>query len=342
MSMTMTFPAGPARRQMSGPEKVAALLLGMGKPLASKLLKHFDAAELKLVTRSAAALGPVSMETLEDLVEELAGEFSKGLDLHATAGEIEHLLGTVLPAEQVAEIMADVLGNSNSSIWVRLSGLPEKDMAAYVTKEHPQTAALILSRLTPEAAAKILAVLPRDLRNALTRRMLAQRPVSEPTIRILENKLRDDLLIATVREKEGATQIRVADILNRMDPEQAEDMLTAIAEIKPDDAAVIRSKMFSFADLVALSQKSRAIILEKVPAEQITAALQGTDDALKEAVLSAMGARARRLVENELKTAAGSAKEVAAARKLVCPTVLELIARGEIEPPDLSEPPAAA
>jgi flagellar motor switch protein FliG len=342
MSMTMSFPSAVGRREMSGPEKVAALLLGMGKPLASKLLKHFDATELKLVTRSAAALGPVSMETLEDLVEELAGEFSKGLDLHATAGEIEHLLGTVLPPEQVAEIMADVLGNSNSSIWVRLSGLPEKEVAAYVTKEHPQTAALILSRLTPEAAAKTLAVLPRDLRNTLTRRMLAQRPVSEPTIRILENKLRDDLLLTTSREKEGATQIRVADILNRMDPEQAEDMLTAIAETKPADAAVIRSKMFSFADLVALSQKARAIILEKVPAEQITVALQGTEDALKEAVLSSMGARARRLVENELKTAANSAKEIAAARKLVCSTVLELIALGEIEPPDLAEAPDAA
>jgi flagellar motor switch protein FliG len=339
--MTMSIPAALGRRDMSGPEKVAALLLGMGKPLASKLLKHFDAAELKLVTRSAASLGPVSMETLEDLVEELAGEFSKGLDLHATAGEIEHLLGTVLPPEQVAEIMADVLGNSNSSIWVRLSGLPEKEIAAYVTKEHPQTAALILSRLTPEAAAKTLAVLPRDLRNTLTRRMLAQRPVSEPTIRILENKLRDDLLIATTREKEGATQVRVADILNRMDPEQAEDMLTAIAETKPDDAAVIRSKMFSFPDLVALSAKSRSILLEKVPAEQITIALQSTDDALKEAVLSAMGARARRLVENELKSASGSAKEVAAARKLICSTVLELIALGEIEPPDLADTPAA-
>jgi flagellar motor switch protein FliG len=342
MSMTMSAPASLGRHELSGPEKVAALLLGMGKPLASKLLKHFDATELKMVTRSAATLGAVSLDTLEELVDELGAEFSKGMDLHGTAAEIEHLLGTVLPPDQVAEIMADVLGNSNSSIWVRLSGLPEKDMAAYVTKEHPQTAALILSRLTPESAAKVLAVLPRDLRNTLTRRMLAQKPVSEPTIRILEAKLRDDLLINVAREKDGATQIRVADILNRMDPEQAEDMLTAIAETKPEDAAVIRSKMFSFADLVALSQKSRSVLLERVPAEQITVALNGAEDALKEAVLSAMGARARRLVENELKNAPGSAKEIAAARKLVCSTVLELITLGEIEPPDLGASAEAA
>ncbi|MCW6507353.1 FliG C-terminal domain-containing protein [Lichenifustis flavocetrariae] len=334
--MTMSTPSALGRRDLSGPEKVAALLLGMGKPLATRLLKHFDPTELKMVTRAAATLGAVSIETLEDLVEELAGEFTKELDLQGTASEIEHLLGTVLPSDQVAEIMADVLGNSNSSIWVRLSGLPEKDMAAYVTKEHPQTGALILSRLTPEAAAKTLAVLPRDLRNTLTRRMLTQRAVNEPTIRILENKLRDDLLINVSRDKEGSTQTRVADILNRMDPEQAEDMLTSIAETKPADAAVIRSKMFSFGDLVALSAKARSVLLEKVPAEQITMALREADEALKEAVLSAMGARSRRLVENELKTGSAPPKEIAAARKVICATVLDLIALGEIEPPDLS------
>ena len=325
-------PPSSANREMTGPEKVASLLLAMGKPLATKLLKHFDPPELKLVTRSAAALGAVSIETLEELVEELASEFSKGMDLQGTASEIEHLLGTVLPPDQVSEIMADVLGNSNASVWVRLSALPEADLAAYVTKEHPQTASLILSRLTPDVAAKILAVVPRELRNALTRRMLAQRPVSDATLRVLETKLLEDLLLAP-RSKEASTQARLADILNRMDPDHAEDMLTAIAEIKPVEAAALRSKMFSFADVVNLPVKARSLLLERVPSEQITFALKGTDDALREAVLSSMGARARRLVENELKNDPGSQKEVATARKLVSTTVLDLIARGEIEPP---------
>ena len=160
MSIAVTRPGSVERRTMNGPEKVAALLLAMGKPLASRLLKHFDPAELKLITRSAAALGAVSVQSLEALVEELAAQFSRGVDLHGTAAEVEHLLGGVLPPDQVADIMSDVLGNSNSSTWVRLSALPEKDLADFIAKEHPQTAALILTRLTPEAAAKTLALLP--------------------------------------------------------------------------------------------------------------------------------------------------------------------------------------
>jgi len=236
----------------------------------------------------------------------------------------------------VAEIMSDVLGNSNSSTWVRLSGLPEKDLAGYVGKEHPQTAALILARLTPEAAARTLVLLPRDLRNTLTRRMLALRPVSEATIKILETKLRDDLLNGAVRDG-ASTQARVADILNRMEPEQAEEMLRTISESKPDDAAALRAKMFSFEDIVNLPARSKSVLFDKVPSDQIVMALRGTDVGFRDAVLSALGARARRLVESELNAAGGSAKETAAARRAISAIVLQLSAAGEIGEPAAEE-----
>ncbi len=331
MSLAVASPTTTFVRGLSGAEKVAALLLAMGKPLASRLLKHFDPAELKTITRSAAALGAVPLEAIEELVEELAGQFSRGVDLRGTAQEVEHLLGSVLPPEQVAEIMADVLGNSNSSTWVRLSSIPDKDMAAYLGKEHPQTAALVLSRLTPEAAAQVLMALPRDQRNVLTRRMLTIKPVSEATVRLLENKLRDDLLYNAERDTAKKTQARVIDILNRMSPEQAEDVLGALEEVKPAEAALIRAKMFSFADIATLSVKARSVLLDKVPSDKIVIALKGTDAVFRDAILSALGARARRLVENELNSNKGSAKEVAAARKEISALVLELITRGEIE-----------
>ena len=331
MSTAVSFSAPLEPATLTGPEKVAALLLAMGKPLASRLLKHFNPAELKIITRSAAALGSVSIQTLEELVEELAAQFSRGVDLLGTAADVEHLLGGVLPPDQVAEIMADVLGNSNSSTWVRLSSLGDKDLADYISKEHPQTAALILTRLTSEAAARVLAAVPRELRNILTRRMLSLRPVNDATVRILENKLRDDLLLNTNRDAGGRAQNRVADILNRMATEQAEDVLAALSEVKPEEAAALRAKMFSFMDIVTLSLKARSVLLDKVPSEQIVVALRGTDPAFRDSVLSAVGARARRLIENELNNGSATPKEIAAARKAISNLVLELIGRGEIE-----------
>src|SRR5262249_11525120 len=159
-------------------------------------------------------------------------------------------------------------------------------------------------------------------RNTLTRRMLAIRPVNEATIRILENKLRDDLLLNVNRDATGRAQNRVADILNRMAAEQAEDVLEALAEVKPEEAAILRTKMFSFMDLVPLALKARSVLLDKLQSEQIVMALRGTDPAFRDGVLSAIGARARRLIENELNTGGATPKEIAAARKAISNLVL--------------------
>ena len=147
----------------------------------------------------------------------------------------------------------------------------------------------------------------------------------------MENKLRDDLLSGGPRDAGSNTQGRVADILNRMEPEQAEDVLSSIAEAKPVDVAAVRSKMFSFNDVVTLPQKSKSVLFDRVSTEQITMALRGTDTAFRDTVLSALGARARRLIENELNGDGGSAKEIAAARRAISTTVLQLVALGEIE-----------
>jgi flagellar motor switch protein FliG len=64
----MTSPVSPRIRvntkALRGAEKAAALLLYMGKPLASRLLTQFDADELKQITRSIAELGTVPVPAL--------------------------------------------------------------------------------------------------------------------------------------------------------------------------------------------------------------------------------------------------------------------------------------
>jgi len=56
-------------RPLFGAEKVAALLLALDKPVAGRLLKRFDALELRQVTRAASELGSVNPATVEKLIE---------------------------------------------------------------------------------------------------------------------------------------------------------------------------------------------------------------------------------------------------------------------------------
>ena len=96
----MPEPAISRERELSGPEKAAALLLTMGKPPAARLLKQFDQSDLQAVARAAAGLGAISATTLDRLVDEFAADFSAGADLLGDAGQVKSLLADALPPEQ--------------------------------------------------------------------------------------------------------------------------------------------------------------------------------------------------------------------------------------------------
>jgi flagellar motor switch protein FliG len=322
----------PSAKPLNGPAKVAALLLAMGKPLASRLLKHFDSDELRMVTRSVADLGVVPRPMIEDMIEEFAGQFAHGGGLMISAGDAEQLLSGILSAEEISDIMSDVTGNSNQSIWQRLSSVSENLFAGYLVKEHPQTVAVILSKVTPACAAKVMGQLPRELRNELMRRMVGIGLVMEPAMRIIESTLQEDLLVNVSRNNRAAHNGRMADIINKMEREQMEDVLQSLAEVRPKAAEILRGLLFTFDDIVKLQPKSRMALFDQIPTERVVLALKGTDSYFRDVILSTLSSRARRIVESELANGVPAAqREVIKARRMIADLALEMSERGELE-----------
>ncbi len=332
MATEAAAPASPAERSLKGTEKVAALLLAMGKPLASRLLKHFDNEELREITRSVTELGSVPMLLLESTIEEFGAQFIRGSGIVSSANEAQELLSGVLSPEEITDIMSDVTGNSNQTIWQRLSGVAEVIFGSYLIKEHPQTAALILSRVTPVCAAKVMAQLPRELRNELMRRMVGIAMVMEPAMRMLENVLQEDLLVNVARNNRSGHNARMANIINKMEREQMEDVLTSLGEARPKVAETLRSLLFTFEDLTKLPPKSRMTLFDLIPTERIVLALKGTDTGFRDVILSTLSVRARRIVESELLNGGPAPqREVQKARRAIADIALEMSQRGELE-----------
>jgi flagellar motor switch protein FliG len=322
----------PEQRSLEGPAKVAALLLAMGKPLASRLLKHFDQDELREITRSVGDLGVIPMPVIEEMVEEFAGNFVKGAGLMISPNDAEHLLSGLLPPEEISDIMSDITGNSNQSIWQRLSTVSENLFAGYLVKEHPQTSAAILSKVTPACAAKVMGQLPRDLRNELMRRMVGIALVSEPAMRIIESTLQEDLLVNVARNNRTAHNGRMADIINKMEREQMEDVLQSLAEARPKVAETLRGLLFTFDDIIKLPAKSRLALFDQIPTERVVLALKGTDNIFRNTILSTLSTRARRIVETELANGGPAPhREVTKARRMIADLALEMSERGDIE-----------
>jgi len=337
----MVEPAIVGDRIFSGAEKAAALLLMMGNPPASRLVKHLDQPDLRVLARAAAGLGAVAPSTLDRLVEEFAGAFAAGVHLTGDAGQARILLAEALPAAEVDELLDSAQGEEREpDVWEAFGKTPESAIISFLTAERPATATYLLSRLEPAIAAKIVSALPRERRNAALCGLVAPHPVTPLAAKIVEDSLRAFLKGAKQPGASSEGRSRIASIINNLEPEEAEDVMRAIGEARPKDAALLKSMLFSFNDLPRLSERARALLFDRASIDIVVMALRGSETEFRDRVLSSMPSRGRRLVEGELASgASASPREIAKARKAIADIVLGMASRNEIEltPPPVDE-----
>lgn len=318
--------------RLRGAERTAALLLAMGKENADRIVRHFDEEDLKHLARTASTLGRVPRKAIEALVDELANAMAVGADLLGNDSVAEQLISGFLPEDQAAELMSDLRGDAGKVVWPRLAKMPESATVQYLTKEHPQVAAFVLSKISPNVAASIISQLPAELRKELTRRMLTIKPVLDAPVRILEDILAQHLITRVARSNGPDIHARLADIINKLDRDQMDEVLTGLEEYRPKEAKIVRGLLFTFDDIVKLSLEVRTKLFDEVPPEMVLLALKGADKDVTEAVLEAVSTRARRIIEQELANGApGIRREVLQARRAIADLALDMANRGLIE-----------
>jgi len=320
-------------RALEGPEKVAALLLSVEKDVARRLLRHFDQADLRQIAKAAAGLGSLGAEGVSPLFDEFIAQLTAGgASVVGSATQAEELLAGVVPPEQIAEIMSDVRGASNELFWRRLSAVSDELLSSYLAAEHPQTIAVVLSKVDSAFAARILGRLPAQARNAAMQRMLTSRPASDAALRLLEATLDEDLTLNASAGAGNGANARVAGIINQMESEQKDDILQSIAQAQPAIAEKLKSLLFTFEDIPKLDARARMLLFDQIPTDRVILALRGAQAALREAVLPALSARTRRMVEAEL--SAGDMpqrRDILAAQRLISDRVLALAEQGTID-----------
>ena len=318
----------------SGAQRAAALLLAMERTTAQALLRHFSPDELREVTIAAARLGEVPLNLLDQTVEQFQQDFAETSNLLGDEEHARELVGTAVTPDMMSSYLSSAGDRAKVDVWKELTTLPEKFLTTFLAEEHPLIVTYILSRLDSQFTAKLVAALPRDMRNAALVKLIAPPELSPPAVQVLENALRDVLLGGATGASADEARMRIADIINGLEPNDAEDVMKALETARPQDAKLVRNMLFSFLDLPRLNQRARALLFDKLSTDLVVMALRNTDAEFREAALSAMAARSRRLVEGEL-GAASNAKpaEISKARMEVVKIVLAMAAKGELELP---------
>jgi flagellar motor switch protein FliG len=312
-------------------ENVAILLLALGSPMSARLLQLLEPSDVKTVMSSASSLGPIDRDDLDLLIDDFAAHFARTLGISTGFDSVRNLVAQALTPDQLESLLSAPATSAPEPIWHKFASGSENSLVPYLLDEHPQTVAYILSQLDADLAARCLAMLPRDLRNTVVKRLLKLQPVHDRPSRLVQDCLHRDLLVRTDAAVEEEGRIRVAKLMNKLDREQSSAIIDCLAEIRPKEAKRLRDMIFSFEDIGLLSQSARLALFDKVPTDQVVLALRGMPGEFKDMVLTAMGARSRRMVEAELAGDNGQVrKESLAARRAIADTALSMAARGEI------------
>src|ERR1022692_3581197 len=286
-------PKGPL---MSGPKRAAILMLALGEQYGGKIWGLLDDDEVRELSMVMSTLGTVEADVVEDLLLEFVSRMSASGALMGTFDGTERLLQQSLPAERVSGIMDEIRGPAGRNMWEKLSNVQEEVLANYLKNEYPQTIAVVLSKLKPEHAARVLAILPEDMALDVVGRMLRMEAVQKEVIERVEQTLRTEFMSNLSQTRRRDLHEVMAEIFNNFDRQTETRFITSLEEDNRDAAERIKALMFTFDDLVKLDTASAQTLMRNIDKDKLAIALKGANEAVRQFFFSNMSTRAAKML----------------------------------------------
>src|SRR5690606_35110816 len=314
----------------TGAEKAAIVLMSLGDE-AKRLWAMLEEEEIKEVSQAMASLGMVPATVVEAVVHEFVNRLSGAGSVVGSLDQTQRILASILPKEKVDSLMEEIRGPAGRNIWDKLANVNEGVLASYLKNEYPQTVAVVLAKVRPDHAAKVLAELPEDFASECILRMLAMEPVQREILENIETTLRTEFMSNLARTSKRDSHELMAEIFNNFDRQTESRFLGALEAKNRDSADRIRALMFVFEDLGKLDSGGVQTLLRAVDKGDLALALKGASDSLRSLFFSNMSERGGKILKEDM-AAMGPVrlKDVDAAQTRMVALAKELAARGEI------------
>src|ERR1700678_202703 len=285
---------------LSGPKRAAVLMLALGEQYGGKVWSLLDDDEVRELSMVMSTLGTVEADVVEDLLLEFVSRMSASGALMGTFDGTERLLAQYLPAERVSGIMDEIRGPAGRNMWEKLSNVQEEVLANYLKNEYPQTVAVVLSKIGPDHAARVLAILPEDLALDVVNRMLRMEAVQKEVIERVEQALRTEFMSILSQTRRRDAHEVMAEIFNNFDRQTETRFLTALEEDNRESAERIKTLMFTFDDLIKLDPASAQTLMRHIEKDKLAVALKGAAEPVRQFFLSNMSTRAAKMLVDDM------------------------------------------
>ena len=290
------------KKNMTGKEKAAVLLIALGPDKSSKIFSHLTDDEIEELTLEIANMRRIEKEEKEAILDEfyqvcLAQEFiSEG-----GIGYAKEVLEKAMGSQKALEI----INKLTASLQVRPFDFVRKAEAGhlltFIQNEHPQTLALILSYLNPSQAATILASLPQEKQADVAQRIATMESTSPEVIKEVELVLEKKLSSMVTQDYASTGGIQaIVDILNAVDRGTEKFIMETLEIQEADLAEEIRKRMFIFEDIINLDSVSIQRFIREIDNSELSIALKGSTEEVKEIIFANMSKRMAEMLKEDM------------------------------------------
>ena len=318
---------------ISGVQKAALLMIALNVENASEVFKHLDAGEIEMISTEISKVRNIPSQTVDSVMEEFynmvtAREYVLEGGLEYAQAVLEKSFGI----NRAVEIIEKVKNLTTLRGFDVLKKADSAQLVSFLSKEHPQTIALILSHLSPDQTAAALKELTEPLRTDVVFRIATLGKISPQTLKQIE-KVVDDMAGFSMSQslsKIGGTK-SLAAVLNRTNVSLSKEILTGLEQKDSDVAGEVKRLMFLFDDIVNIQDKDIQKILREVDRKDLALSLKIADEKLRQKIFANMSERASDLLKEELQyMGMVKLKEVEGAQAKIIDIVKALEESGEI------------
>ncbi len=316
---------------IGGLERSAILLLALGKDYGEPIWSSLEDDEIAEISITMSKLGKVTTEQVEEILARFISDMSISGAVMGNFESTESLLKQILPEDRVNVIMEGIRGPAGRNMWEKLSNVQAHILANYLKNEYPQTIAVILSKIRPEHAARVLGLLPNEFSLEVIQRMLAMESVQKEILEKIESTLRREFISNLSMTNRSDAHETMASIFNNFDRQTEALFMGKLEDVDRDAAERIKTLMFTFDDLGNLDGSSIQTLLREVEKDVLALAMKGTSDKIKDFFLSNMSQRAAELLRDDLENMGPvRLSDVDDAQSVMINKAKDLEAKGEI------------
>lgn len=319
---------------LTGAQKAAIFLLGLGEVGAANIMKQMDPAEVQSVGEAMATLPTISSDQFSYVADEFTSNVNE-VDPNGIGAKdfTRRVMVEALGESRAETVLNKVIQKPAPKGVEALRWMDARSVVAIIKNEHPQIQALVLSHLDSDQAGKILMKLPEESRHEIVTRVAQLESLDVIAIQELDAILEKQL---GAHQKPPPAAIDgvslAAGLLNSLENEVEKGILESITEIDQELANKIGDLMFIFEDLLALDDRGMQRLLREVSTDLLSKALKGSDAKMMSKFLDNMSSRAAEMLRDDI-DAMGPIKlvEVQEAQKEILLAAAKLSEDGEIQ-----------